>query len=55
MFFHHSDLAYKVRVDNLNPMYARMLQSLHPARCVARRSQSRAGPHRADGEHRDAA
>jgi Mn-containing catalase len=26
MFFHHSDLAYKVRVDNPNPMYARMLQ-----------------------------
>jgi Mn-containing catalase len=26
MFFHHSDLAYTVRVDNPNPMYARMLQ-----------------------------
>jgi manganese catalase len=26
LFFHHSDLAYKVRVDNPNPMYARMLQ-----------------------------
>ena len=26
MFFHVSDLAYKVRVDNPNPMYARMLQ-----------------------------
>ena len=26
MFIHHSDLAYKVRVDNPNPMYARMLQ-----------------------------
>jgi len=26
MFFHHSDLAFKVRVDNPNPMYARMLQ-----------------------------
>jgi Mn-containing catalase len=26
VFFHHSDLAYKVRVDNPNPMYARMLQ-----------------------------
>src|SRR4051812_14999386 len=26
MFFHHSDLAYKVRVDNPNPMYARLLQ-----------------------------
>jgi Mn-containing catalase len=26
MFFHVSDLAYKVRVDNPNPMYGRMLQ-----------------------------
>ena len=26
MFFHQSDLAYTVRVDNPNPMYARMLQ-----------------------------
>src|SRR5919202_2547769 len=26
MFFHHSDLAYTVRVDNSNPVYARMLQ-----------------------------
>jgi Mn-containing catalase len=26
MFFHTSDLAYKVRVDNPNPMYARLLQ-----------------------------
>jgi Mn-containing catalase len=26
MFFHESDLAYKVRVDNPNPMYARLLQ-----------------------------
>jgi len=26
MFFHHSDLAYTVRVDEPNPMYARLLQ-----------------------------
>jgi Mn-containing catalase len=26
MFFHQSDLAYTVRVDNPNPMYARLLQ-----------------------------
>jgi len=26
MFFHQSDLAYRVRVDNPNPMYARLLQ-----------------------------
>ena len=26
MFFHHRDLAYTVRVDNPNPVFARMLQ-----------------------------
>jgi Mn-containing catalase len=26
MFFHHKDLAFKVRVDNPNPVFARMLQ-----------------------------
>ena len=26
MFFHHKDLAYTVRVDNPNPVFARMLQ-----------------------------
>ena len=26
MFLHHQDLAFKVRVDNPNPVFARMLQ-----------------------------
>jgi Mn-containing catalase len=35
MFHHHKELAYTVRVDKPNPVFARMLQPADPrARCA---------------------